>query len=880
MPSRRGALGLAVYLGLCLSLLPCVAAGHEVWVLSEQEMAEWNARPMPEIFTTLNAVNLSMGLAALLFLTGWIALNYTGARELFPDLQTRLGSYSGFAALALRLALTVLLGMAGTGLGPRHGTPLFAAPTLAAPDLELRSLGPGWEWIAWVEVALALCFFLGIYVRAAAVVLLATSLLGLSIFGYQMVAYLGLVGGAGVYLLLQGAGSYYVPMPAVPGTERITAWLAGQPRQRAQFLLQTLAGLNLAYLGIEYKGLQPNLMIAVLELQRVPTFGIEKSTFVFMMALVETLSGLLIMAGVLMRALSAVLFLSFAFFSAVLGESVFGHIIFYGLLVSFVTNGGGRWRRPVADDKPGRIVVLGGGFAGVHCAMRLERLLGEFTNVQVTLVHEASHFLFRPLLPEVIGGRVQPGSIVNSLRRLCPRTRLVEGKAASIDHAERRLVVDLPSGGRSTIPYDVLVVGLEWEQNFGGVPGLVEHALPMMTIGDALFLRQHVLEQMTQAELAADPARRRALLTFPVIGAGLRGTAVAAEVRALVKSALVSYPTIGRDEPRVLLLERGPRILPRFVPTTTAAAQRRLEGLGVEVLTGTQVSAVTPEEIIASGRRIPCRTVVALTTAVPTVVASLPWSEGDGRLPVDEFLRVRGAENVLAVGESASTGESLAFMARWEIAMGRRAAYNALALHRGYKLLEWPRRRPFFSLIPLGRYATVGNAFGVPFGGLPAWILSRAYCLLTLPGLERNLRVLLDWLLDIPFRNDLTVLAPQRTPKVARAHYEPGDEVVRQGETGECAYLLLAGEVEVEVLRQQDGRHAIIGRLKPGECFGEIALLADVPRNATVRCVTAVDLLVVPRDQFMALAQGYREFGAALKARMQVRLDQSTEAAG
>ncbi len=215
-------------------VVPMEATAHESWVLTPAQMAEWNTKPMPEIFTRFNATNISICVFMALFLTGWVLLDYTGARELFPDLQVRLASYGGYAAVALRVSLFILLGMAAFGLGPRHGTALYEAPTLGAPDLELRRLGPG-------------------------------------------------------------------------------------------------------------------------------TIGLKPGTFVLWMAVVETIAGVLVMAGVLMRPLSLVLFVAFVFFSAILGESVFGHIIFYGLLVCFITNSAGRWRRPVAEDKHGKIVILGGG---------------------------------------------------------------------------------------------------------------------------------------------------------------------------------------------------------------------------------------------------------------------------------------------------------------------------------------------------------------------------------------------------------------------------------------------------------------------------------------------------------------------------------------
>ncbi|MGB0034063.1 MAG: hypothetical protein WBP79_01150, partial [Candidatus Acidiferrales bacterium] len=344
---RKAALALLSFYVLLL-LFPLITEAHEKWVLSPQQVVALNAQPRPYIFTHLTPISLSLYAFTLLVMAGWISLNYTGARELFPDLQVRLASYGGYASLALRIALFVLLGMAGLGLGPRSGTAFFEAPTLAAPDLELRLAGHGWGWIAWAEIILAVCFLFGIYVRPAAAILLGVDVLGLRLFGLGMLDYFGLIGGAAFYLLLQGAGSYHVPMPAIPGTRGITAWFASQPRARAQWFLQILAGLNLAYLGIAYKFFQPNLMLAILREHHVPTFGIQPPTFVLCMALVEGLSGFLIMAGVLMRFLSIFLFISFVFFSAILGEGVLGHIIFYGLLVSFITNGDGRWRRPVA----------------------------------------------------------------------------------------------------------------------------------------------------------------------------------------------------------------------------------------------------------------------------------------------------------------------------------------------------------------------------------------------------------------------------------------------------------------------------------------------------------------------------------------------------
>nr|MDQ2696863.1 cyclic nucleotide-binding domain-containing protein [Pseudomonadota bacterium] len=266
--------------------------------------------------------------------------------------------------------------------------------------------------------------------------------------------------------------------------------------------------------------------------------------------------------------------------------------------------------------------------------------------------------------------------------------------------------------------------------------------------------------------------------------------------------------------------------------------------------------------------------VVGTLARLPEVVTRLPNARPEGCLPVNEYLQLEGTGTVLVAGDCAGLPVKLPFLALRAIRMGRRAAFNAYGITQGYRPLHWKESRLWIQIAALGRHAAVTRCFGWVFGGIPAWILSRLLCLLTLPGLERNLRIMLDWGMDLVFRNDIVVLAPQRTQKISHAHYQPGDVIIRQGEVGDTAYILNSGEAEVVV--EADGRERHIGLVKPGDCFGEIALLSGVVRTATVRCLTPVDVTVLPRDQFMVLAEGYRDLGSALKARMWERLDQDS----
>jgi hypothetical protein len=164
----------------------------------------------------------------------------------------------------------------------------------------------------------------------------------------------------------------------------------------------------------------------------------------------------------------------------------------------------------------------------------------------------------------------------------------------------------------------------------------------------------------------------------------------------------------------------------------------------------------------------------------------------------------------------------------------------------------------------MGRHS-LARFFGVLLTGLPAWFISRMTNLATMPGLERNLRILIDWTLDVPFRADIAVLAPDVTQKLQKMHYEAGDEIIRQGEQGETAYIIQSGRVEII----KSGKK--VGELGDGDFFGEIALVGDVKRTATVRSLTPCELTVLTRDDFRSLSVGSSKLAQAIQQQIEER---------
>jgi hypothetical protein len=203
-----------------------------------EQMLDRNAKPKPSLYTRWSAGNVTLLLVFSLFIIGWVRLGYTGARELFPDLQVRLASYGDLVSPILRCCIAWMLLSAAFGLDPRVGVESLRSATLFVPDLELRLLGPGWAWLGWAQIAIALALLLGIYVRFFALLLLLLAFLGTWLFGMPMLSHAGALIGTCIYLVMQGPGRY---LCAIADAAVSTARIRGRPLSRASGLKQSCA---------------------------------------------------------------------------------------------------------------------------------------------------------------------------------------------------------------------------------------------------------------------------------------------------------------------------------------------------------------------------------------------------------------------------------------------------------------------------------------------------------------------------------------------------------------------------------------------------------------------------------------------------------------
>jgi NADH dehydrogenase len=400
-----------------------------------------------------------------------------------------------------------------------------------------------------------------------------------------------------------------------------------------------------------------------------------------------------------------------------------------------------------------RIVIVGAGYAGYHCARHLERSLPREA-AEIVIVSPADYMLYTSLLPQVGAGIVDPRHIAVSLSATLRRTRHVPGHAVGVDLANRSITVAGPDGQRRELAWHRLVMTTGSVSRTLPLPGIVEHAKGFNNIAEALYLRDHILAQMELADASDDPAQRQARCTFVVIGAGTAGTEVAAQGLLFTRAALRRYPRIRPGELRWLLVDRAPAVLPELGQRLGDPALRILRRRGVDVRLNTSIEEVTGSQVrLSDGTAVPTRTLVWCVGVTPgPLTQTLGQETVKGRIVVDEFLAVPGHPDVFAAGDAAAApdltrpGQLTAMTAQHAQRQGKAAGRNVAAtLGRGTR--KPYKHRDLGSVVDLGGWQAVANPLHVPLSGLLAGLITRGYHLYALPA--NRLRVATDWFNDI-----------------------------------------------------------------------------------------------------------------------------------
>jgi NADH dehydrogenase len=410
------------------------------------------------------------------------------------------------------------------------------------------------------------------------------------------------------------------------------------------------------------------------------------------------------------------------------------------------------------------IVVIGGGFGGVVTVRELERALSSRADVEITLVSRENFFVLTPLLFEACSGRLELRHCAQPIRAALARARFIEAVVEGVD-VTRQVVHTVAGGDRYDLPYDHLVVALGASTNEQLIPGS-SNAFTFKTMADALVLRNHVIEQLERADVALDLPTRGRCLTIVVIGGGLVGVELLAELTAFADDVLPLYPRIRRDELRFLLLEAGARILPEIDVELGLIATRVLDRRGAEVRASTPVRAIERNRVHLAEQTIEVGTIVLAAGIAPSAVASAISVMHDqrGRIAVDATMRSRSHPQVWALGDCAAIpgpdGQPYPALAQHAVREARHLAGNLKAVAEGRTPSPFVFRA-LGTMVSLGHTRAVARVMGVRLTGFAAWWLRRTYYLFQVPRWDSRLRIVLDWTAALLFRPDITKIGLQ-----------------------------------------------------------------------------------------------------------------------
>ena len=442
-----------------------------------------------------------------------------------------------------------------------------------------------------------------------------------------------------------------------------------------------------------------------------------------------------------------------------------------------------------------KIVILGSGFAAVECAKKLENEYGNNPEIELVMIGEDNFLLFTPMLPQVASGMIETRHIVFPIRTICKKTKFYEGRIKNIDPYGKLVTIWGTGDKRSiSIHYDFLVVALGSETNFFGMADVEKNAYKMKTLNDAVMLRNRIIDMLEQAENETNPILRKSFLNFVVVGGGFAGIETAGELMDLLLDVRKYYPSIQKNDLKVIVLEAMGEILPGFNKKLARFAKQKLKERGIDIqlkkavtsFDGNEVTIKTldetPKDSIDQSEinSIITKTLIwtAGITPVNTIKRSMFKTE-KGKIVVNNFLEVPKFPGVFAIGDCALfvdpiTNRPFPPTAQIAEAQAKMAAKNLISLIKNSEKEKFVYHSKG-QLAIIGKRTGIATFLGMNISGFLAWLIWRNVYLSKIPTFDKKTRVFLDWMIDLFFDRDVSRLKIMK--RETEKEYKELDEV-------------------------------------------------------------------------------------------------------
>ena len=435
-----------------------------------------------------------------------------------------------------------------------------------------------------------------------------------------------------------------------------------------------------------------------------------------------------------------------------------------------------------------KILILGGGFAGIECCLKLESYYKNDAEIDITLVSEDNFILFTPMLPQVASGTIETRHIVTPIRTLIKKSKFYEAKIRSIDPYGKSVSLIGTNENRETLlNYDILVIALGSKTNFFGMKNVEENAYSMNSINDAILLRNRIIDLLEQAENETDPVLRKSLLRIVVVGGGFAGVETAGELNDFINDVAEYYPNIDSSDVKVTLIESSSEILSGFPQNLAGFAKEKLIERGISLVLDAGVTSFDGNEVLLESKLKSNKVLLSDSSqkvghAQLTEIQSIPthtliWTAGitpvdliknsafetiKGRIVVNEFLQSKEFSDVFAIGDCSLFDPSLSMKkfpqtAQIAEAHAKIAAKNLKELLNGRPMSKFDYTWKGQSAI-IGKRTGIASFFGINIAGFFAFLMWRNLYLSKIRSSEKKFRVWLDWTLEFFFKRDISRL--------------------------------------------------------------------------------------------------------------------------
>jgi NADH dehydrogenase len=438
----------------------------------------------------------------------------------------------------------------------------------------------------------------------------------------------------------------------------------------------------------------------------------------------------------------------------------------------------------MGNVSPQRIVVVGAGHVGLYAALRLSKKLNA-RQAEVVVVDPQPHMTYQPFLPEAAAGNIEPRHAVVPLRRELKRCRIVSGEVIRIEHARKTVTIQPIEGPTTEMTYDHIIVAPGSVSRTLPIPGLRERGIGFKTIGEAIYLRNHILDRLDIAAVTPDAEVRKAALTFVFVGGGYAGIEALAEMEDVVRAAVEYYPELDMKDVRFVLVEATTRILPEVGPDMGAYTVRQLDQRGIDIRLGTRLESCLDGVVkLSDGDSFRSDTLVWTAGVKPSPMldrTDLPRGPR-GHVTCLPTLQVVDGDRVLegawSAGDCAQVpdltnpGSYCSPSAQHAVRQAARMADNIRQVIIGGQPKDY-KHKYAGSVASLGLYKGVAQVYGIKLKGLPAWFMHRTYHMTRIPSFNRKVRVVADWTLAFVLRREVISLGQLHTPRQEFTHVTP-----------------------------------------------------------------------------------------------------------